>query len=385
MGTFLLVCFYVLFPLVIIYLTWRSSIAARIGSVLLAYLAGLILGNIGILPDNAAQTQELMTTLTVPLALPLLLFSMNIRSWFSTIGDTLKSLILGVISVVIPVVIGFFLFRNSIDETWKIAGMLSGVYTGGTPNLASIKLALHVRDDLYILAHTYDMVLSAIFLLFVMSIGQKVLLLFLKPYKHTNGMSEIEKAVVEKHSGLDFFRVLRPKTAFPLLVAFGISVLIFGIGGSLTLILPESISMAAVILVITTLGILASLLPKINRIERTFDFGMYFILIFSLVVSSMADFSNIGMHQLHLFLYITLCVFGSFVIHVLLAKIFHVDADNVIIVSTALACSPPFVPVVAASLKNREIILSGITVGIIGYAIGNYLGISIAWILHSFN
>ena len=48
---------------------------------------------------------------------------------------------------------------------------------------------------------------------------------------------------------------------------------------------------------------------------------------------------------------------------------------------TSLIFSPPFVPVVAAKLKNKEIIISGLTVGIIGYAVGNYLGILIAYAL----
>ena len=37
--------------------------------------------------------------------------------------------------------------------------------------------------------------------------------------------------------------------------------------------------------------------------------------------------------------------------------------------------SPPFVPVIAAALKNKEIVVSGLIIGIIGYAIGNYLGV----------
>ena len=51
------------------------------------------------------------------------------------------------------------------------------------------------------------------------------------------------------------------------------------------------------------------------------------------------------------------------------------------ITSTALICSPPFVPVIAGAIKNREIIVSGLTVGIIGYAIGNYLGFIVAELL----
>jgi uncharacterized membrane protein len=380
-----LILFYTLCPLIILYLTWRSSVAARIGSVLIAYVAGLILGNSGLLPENSAEVQDLMTSITIPLALPLLLFSLNIRQWVKNVSDTFVSLILGIFSLIIPVFAGYFIFRGNIEEPEKVAGLLTGVYTGGTPNLASIKLALGVDEQTYILTHTYDMILSAVFLLFVMSVGQKVLLKFLRPYKHIAHDQILEEKELAKPRRRAFFQVFKKKQLLPLLAAFGISALIVAIGGGLSMIVPENSSMAVAILSITSLGIAASFLPKVNAIERTFDFGMYFILIFSVVVASMADFTHFGMAQLHLFLYISFCVLGSFIIHIILAKIFKIDADNVIIVSTALACSPPFVPVVAASLKNREIILSGLTVGIIGYAIGNYLGISIAWLLQILN
>lgn len=78
-----------------------------------------------------------------------------------------------------------------------------------------------------------------------------------------------------------------------------------------------------------------------------------------------------------------MAVFGTLFLHVLFSKLFHIDADTVIITSTALICSPPFVPVVAGALKNREVIVSGLTVGIIGYAIGNYLGYFIVQILRT--
>ncbi|HPA11864.1 MAG TPA: DUF819 family protein [Bacteroidales bacterium] len=384
MDIFLLLLFFVFSPLGILYLIWRFPLAAKIGSVLIAYLIGLILGNSGLLTEDHKWLQDLLTTVTIPIALPLLLFSMNIKVWINGIGNTVKSMILGIISLLIPVVGGYFLLGDKIDESWKIAGMLTGVYTGGTPNLAAIKLALNVRDEVYILSHTYDMLLSAFFLLFAMSVAQQVLLLWLKPYEYSNNNIGFQ---IDNSSSKDkkpFFYFTRKSVLVPLLIAIGLAVLIFAIGGGLSMLVPENSSMAVAILSITTLGIAASFIPKINKTEKTFDAGMYLILIFSVVVASMADFRNLNINAVHLFLYITLCVFGSFIIHIILAKIFNVDADNVIVVSTALTCSPPFVPVVASALKNKEIILSGITVGIIGYAIGNYLGISIAWALHSF-
>ena len=47
-------------------------------------------------------------------------------------------------------------------------------------------------------------------------------------------------------------------------------------------------------------------------------------------------------------------------------------------------CSPPFVPMIAGALNNKEIVVSGLTVGIMGYAIGNYLGVLIAGAVHIF-
>ncbi|MCK5820655.1 MAG: DUF819 family protein, partial [Bacteroidales bacterium] len=92
--------------------------------------------------------------------------------------------------------------------------------------------------------------------------------------------------------------------------------------------------------------------------------------------------NNLVNISIDLFLYVALAVWGSLILHILLSMIFKVDTDTVIITSAALAFSPPFVPVVAGALKNKEVLIPGLTVGIIGYALGNYLGISLAYLLH---
>ncbi|MEA3495501.1 MAG: DUF819 family protein [Bacteroidota bacterium] len=380
MITVLLILFYIFTPVLILYFCKRYSVIRKVGSILIAYIIGLIIGNIGVLPENSFKVQDMINTITIPLALPLLLFSLNIKIWFKMAGKTALSLFLALISMLIVVVLGFFIFKDSIDENWKVAGMLTAVYSGGTPNLASIKTALDVDPNIYILTHSYDIVLSAIFLLFVISIGQKTLGLILPAYKKEENTNTKNNSIEEEN----FFDIFTKDKFIPVLKAFGISVLIFAVGGGLSMIVPENISMTVAILSITTLGILVSLIPSINKIKRTFDLGMYFILIFSLVVASMADIQNFSTESLDLFFFVAFAVVGSFVLHILLSAIFKIDRDSVIITSTALACSPPFVPMVAGALKNREVIISGITVGIIGYAIGNYLGVTLAYIFKAF-
>lgn len=416
-----LVLFYLLAPLLINFLCYKYSFFQKLGAVVIAYLVGLFVGNSGLLPEasptmielttnksiiltskyvqelfaagsltaedvqyfNVFHIQDLLTTLTIVLALPLLLFSLNVRRWFKVAGNTFLSLFLGLISVIIPILIGFFLFKDSIQDAWKVAGLMTGVYSGGTPNLASIAKALDVDNLTYILTHTYDLIIGAVFLFFVMTIAQRLLLRFLPAYK--NKEVNLEEADHDfTVSKKPFFNTVSKKHLFPNLAAIGLALVIVGISAGLGELFSRDFQMMVIIMSITTLSILASLVPKINKIEKTFDYGMYFILIFSLVVASMADLRYFSMSHIQIFYWVLLVYVGSLIIHVGLAALFKIDADNVIIVSTALTCSPPFVPVVAGALKNREIILSGLTVGIIGYAIGNYMGVVIAYILSNY-
>jgi uncharacterized membrane protein len=104
------------------------------------------------------------------------------------------------------------------------------------------------------------------------------------------------------------------------------------------------------------------------------------------IVASKADiialFSVENINLLYnLLLYIAIVIVGSLLLHSILSWIFRINVDDFIITSTALSNSPPFVPVVAAALRNKEVVVPGMIIGVIGYAIGNYLGVAIAYLL----
>ncbi len=378
----LLTLFYLFFPALLLYLCNKYKILDQIGAVVLAYFFGLIIGNSGILPEGSKQIQELIAMITVPLSLPLLLFSLQLKNMKTLAGKTLLSMFLSVVSLFVIIYVGWIFWGDKIPENWKVAGMLVGVYTGGTPNLASIKTALNVSSETYILVHTYDTIISAFFILFFISIGQKVYSFVLPRFKHEDKPTiKIETGTIDIDDMNSYSGIFKKKIFLPVLAALGISVLILAIGGGLSELVDEKYSMLTAILAITTLGILASLIPKINKIEKTFQAGMYLILIFCLDVASMAKFENLDISSLYLFYYILFAILGTMLLHILFSAIFKVDTDTTIITSTSLICSPPFVPVVAGALKNKDIILPGLTVGIVGYAVGNYLGVLLAMFL----
>lgn len=382
----LLVLFYFLFPAFVIYLGSKSSLIRKIGSIVICYVAGLVIGNVNILPEDIYGLQDIITSITIPLAIPLLLFSENIRKWVKMARTTFLSLLLGLLSVFIMIIIGYMIFKEIIPDAWKISGMLVGVYSGGTPNLAAISEMLDVKEEVYILTHTSDLVIGALLLLFLISAGHRFFLSFLRPYKHIDDEEERLKnnnsvAEFESYEG-----IFSKEIFFPLLKAFGFTIIIFAIGGGLSFLFSSNYQAVVAILTITTLGIAASLVPKINKIKKTFPAGMYFILVFSVVVASMADLREMignghSIVLLSILLFIVLAVVGSLLLHAIFSWIFRIDADHFIITSVALSMSPPFVPVIAGAIKNRHIVLPGLILGIIGYAVGNYLGVIVAYLL----
>jgi uncharacterized membrane protein len=405
-------------PILIILLTERNRIASKIGSILIAYGLGLVIGNIGLIPEMSQslrdylkfnegvklsgilelfsqgeieetdimafrihKMQNTLLTISIPVALPLLLFSLNIRLWLRMAGKTITSMFLALFAVLLVVCALVVIYREKIEDINKIAGMLVGLYTGGTPNLAALKMMLNVDAETYLKVHTYDMIPSLAYLLFLVSFGKFIFRRILAPYPMPKNEAVYSQLIFEENAYAGF---LKKKTLVPLLKALLLSVLIFALAGSLTLIVPQNVQMLSVILTITTLSILASVIPRVNQIEKTFELGMYFILLFSVVVASMANVRSLTDISVPLLMLISLVIFGSLFIHTLLAKIFRVNADILMVTSTALICSPPFVPMVAGALNNKEIVVSGLTVGIMGYAIGNYLGVMVSWVFQLF-
>jgi len=380
-----IILFYFLFPAVILILSTKYTLIHRIGVVVICYIGGLILGNTGIIPDSISGFQGDLMGAAILLGIPLVLFSENVFKWIKMAKYTFISLMLGILSVVIMVLLGYVLLKDRIPEIWKISGMLIGVYTGGTPNLAAIAQGLNVNEELYILTHTVDLAVGAVVLLFLITGAQRFFSLYLRPYKSNGNYTgeEGEKTLDEFESYRGFFA---RETVGDLLKSLVISILIFGAGFGMTFLFKGETKDTAAILTVTTLGILLSMIPKVNKLKKSFQLGMYFIYVFCVVVASKADLREIfrpDSWQLlwNITLYIILAIPGSLMLHSLLSRIFKINVDDFIMTSTALSNSPPFVPVVAAALKNKEVMVPGMIIGVIGYAIGNYLGVAIAYLL----
>jgi len=383
---FAIILFYFVFPALILFLSTKLSIVNKIGTVVICYAAGLLIGVLDIIPESIAGTQELLMGFSILVGIPLVLFSENVLKWVKMAKYTFISLLLGVVSVVVLVIVGYFIFREKLPEIAKVSGMMIGVYTGGTANMAAIARGLGVDDELFILTNTVEIAVGALILFFLITGAKPLFGLFMRPYesgknKDIDNQSDMDISSFESYEG--FFS----RSGFPdILKAFGIALVIFAVGYGMSFLFKGDIRQTVPVLAVTTLGILASLIPGVNSIKKSFQLGMYWIYMFCLIIASKADLlslfnpDSVGL-LVNMFLFISLVMVGSLVLHALLSWIFGISVDEYIITSTALADSPPFVPVVAAAIRNKEVVVSGMIIGVIGYAIGNYLGVAIAYLL----
>src|SRR5665811_2134643 len=288
----LLVIFYFVFPVIIIYLCKKWSFLQKVGSIVLAYGFGLLIGSSGILPQGSpgyklalqgkaslptaeletlisqgkagrddffvnqiAVAQDIIPSVVVPLAFPLLLFSLNVKRWLRYAKKGFISVLLALVAGVVMVTAGFFIWKDTIPESWKLAGMFEGIYAGGTPNFVAIKMALNVDANLFVIVSTYDMIVGAFLVLFFITVAPRIFRFILPPFVESKGIRGDEAEILSQTENLEDFSGMFKKGIFlPLLGALGISVLIFAFSGGLALLLPRLTMMVVVILSITTLG-----------------------------------------------------------------------------------------------------------------------------------
>ena len=328
-GNILIVLFFLLIPAGVLRLCRRFPFLDKVGPVLILYLIGILVGNL-FHPSGMAKIQELLSSAMVPLAIPLMLFSCTFRR--SGTRSQLLALLTGLAAVVTAVVAGFFLFGRELEYGAKVGGMLTGVYTGGTINLASLQVMLDVPEETFILMNSFDMAVSFLYLTFLLSVGIRLFRRWL-PVETVSGESVAPSgADTERpYKGLFTRQGLRDAG-----VLLAVDALIIGISAGLGLLAGDGAFMTVLILSLTTLGIAVSFWKPLKKRKHGYDIGMYFIYVFSVVVASMADLRNLSAGgSLRLLGWLGFVIFGSLLLQVLLAKLLKIDADTMTVSSVA--------------------------------------------------
>lgn len=370
-------------PAGVIWICRRYPLLDTIGPILLLYAIGIVIANLPISFGGMATVTSIAQNLSIPLAIPMMLFG----SCFSRgeLRTQLVVVISGFLSVAIAVVVGYMLFGHNMAEGPEVGGIVSGMYTGGTLNAASLQKIFSVDEQTFVLVNSYDILISLLYFVVLFTFGIR---LFRRLYgqRHTlslsaSELSELEAEVAEQKQNR-YARLLTREGRVELTKIVGVALLVAAVSAGVASPFGDGLFMVIFILMLTTLGVVCSFIKGVRKLSLSFDIGMYLIYIFSLSVACMADFSSIDLEGgLSQIAFMSCAVFLSLLLHAIFCRVARVGADAMVISSVSFINSPPFVPMVAIFMRNRSVLVTGLSAGIVGYALGNHFGVLMASLL----
>ena len=380
--TVVLTLVFCLTPALVLWLCRRFPLLGKVGPIMVLYAIGMIIGNLPVLPAEIKPLQDMIPNIMVPLAIPMMLFGCTFSR--KELRLQVKLCASGFLSVCIAVVVGYLLFGRNVEQGDQLGGIMSGMYTGGMVNAAALQAIFRVDSENYILLSSYDIIISFLYLVFLISVGIPMFRRLYGEHKKEISQSDQEEInrQIEKTKENPYRKLLSREGMRQLGKTLLLTIGIVAVSGGVALLLPEGWFMVVFILLITTLGVVASFFPAVRKLDTSYDAGMYLIYIFSITIASMADFSNLQMEGgVNLLIFLTIAIFGSLLIHALFCRLMRIDADSMMVSSVSFINSPPFVPMTSAAMRNKNALVTGLAAGIVGYALGNHFGVLMAKLL----
>ncbi len=355
-------------PALLLWAEPRNRMVATVSPVVLCYVSGILAAHIPGVQFSATLAEGVIAG-TVLVAVPLLLFPSDLRQWVRLARSTVLSFVIAVLAVCASSALVFVLLGSKLPAAANISGMLAGLYTGGTPNMSAVALARGVDQETFVLVNGADVILGSAYLLFLMSVAKPLL-------------SRIYPAFVSAGEGpLEEVSTRPGPRRRGAVVAVVLSMALSAAAAGASWLLLGRFSDALIILSITTLAMLCALAPAVRRLPYSYETGQYLLLVFCVTIGAQADVERMLQYGSYVLLYCACVLLSAVLLHGLVARFFRIDVDTLIITSTAAIYGPPFVGPIAKVLGNREVVVSGMTAGVLGLAMGNYLGYAMASLL----
>jgi uncharacterized membrane protein len=359
-------------PLIIQKFKYKIPFSSFFSPIVLCYAAGILLSIINKERVNLFfNVATWISQFSILVAIPLLLYgssSIKRLSGYKRLG---LSFFFASLSSAISCFTVAWWFQNDHTCFAQIGAMLTGLYIGGTPNMQAIGFALKGDPKLTVQLTAADALIGGSYLVLLTSIVPVLTSYVLPRFKETVANDDpISISTPIKMERRDYF------------------ILLFFTLGWLSVLLGllytfKQIDNTAIILFfITGISIILSFLKFIDkRSASSFKLGEYLLLVFALSLSIQGKWSDITRGSNLLFIITAASMYGSICIHLILSKLFRIDRDTFLISSTAAIYGPPFVTQIASVIKNKYLLMPGILAGLLGYAIGNYIGLAVYYLL----
>lgn len=342
----------------------------KYSGVMLLITAAIVLANLRIIPTKAPAYDVVWETL-VPIAIPLLLFQADLKRIVRESGPTLIAFIIGSASVVAGTIIGVRLFDLGPNEA-ELAGIFTGTYIGGGLNFAAVSEATGMQgNSLLAAAYAADNVITNIHFLVIILIPGVAWMARRYPTHHMDNASQLDVAdegPVHQVENLDVAGLLMALALAFLLAATG------------KFIAELRNAPQFSILAITALAlIVATIFPRqVAKLSGYREAGNVMMFVFLASVGASADVWELVETAPVLFLFATVIIGVHLVILFGIGMLFRFDLAELAMASAVCIGGPSSAPALASAKGWRDLLIPGVLAGSFGYAIGSFIGVSVA-------
>ncbi|MDY0404315.1 DUF819 family protein [Virgibacillus sp. 179-BFC.A HS] len=371
-----------------IYLEQRYSWASKVSGAVVALVGAIFLSNFKIIPTESA-VYDAVWDIIVPVAIPLLLFHVNIRKLWQEGGKLLLIFLISSIGTVAGTIVSFSLLKDYIPFLDKISAMMSASYIGGSVNFLAMASKFSAPGEMVSAAVVADNLMMAVYIVILMAIP--TFAFFRKRYNtpHIDRL-EIGAGNKEKTQAEGFWKrkeISLKDISLAIGTAFLLVVVSFKAADFFASVIPSGGHVSFVFhilhglfgdhyLMLTTLTFvtLAAFPNYFEKIHGSQEFGTFLIYIFFVVIGVPASISLIIKNAPLLLLFVFIIVLINMIISLVVGKLLKVDLEEILLASNANIGGPTTAAAMAIAKGWRDLVGPIIVVGTLGYIIGNYVG-----------
>ncbi|MGI9038535.1 MAG: DUF819 domain-containing protein [Gemmatimonadota bacterium] len=361
----------------------RWKIFDFLPAIIWIFLTPILLSNLNVIPGiesaiipRSSPVYSTFRAFAVPMFIVLMLLDIDIRRTLQVAWRGAGVLVVGSFGVVLGCVVAYYLFRSGLPDGSALGfGALAGSWIGGTGNLAAVAEALDTPDELVGIVVIVDNLVYLLYFPLILSCKR-----WAPAFNRFTGVTQDEidatyaaSAEVEKKKHEITFPDLLTLVAWAFAAIFAANWLapfIPTVGRVLT-------ASTYSILLVTTFGILLSTTP-LKKLPGTEPLAMALVYIYMTMIGAQADLAGLAGAQ-----WFIPAGFFAIAVHlvvvVLAAKMFRVDVSMAAVSSVAAVGGAASAPV-AAAYHREELVPISIMLALIGYALGNYLGVATAYL-----
>ncbi|MEJ2085785.1 MAG: DUF819 family protein [Acidobacteriota bacterium] len=342
------------------------------------FLAPIALSNLDVIPRSSPVYSQFKSW-AVPMFIVLMLLDIDIRATLKVAWRGIGVLVLGALGIVAGAAVAFYLFHSGLPENaWSGFGALAGSWIGGTGNLAAVAESLDTPGEMVAFVVLVDNFVYVLYFPVILSCKR-----WAKQFNRFTRVSEKQMAQiaesvaeVEKKTHEVHFKDLLT------LLGWGFTAILTAnlLAKVLPAVPPVLTEKTWAMLLVTTFGILLSATP-LKKVPGSEPLAMTFVYISMTMIGASADLRNLGGVQFFLLAGV-LCILVHFAFIVVGAKLFRIDVSMAAVASVAAVGGAASAPV-AAGFHREDLVPVSIMLALIGYGLGNYLGVLTAQICHA--